>query len=321
MGSNRREGHEPEILGDEDMFAGIDSLASAAPPPEEQTVHPKMVCDTCGSPEGQCMHFGGTNYLVVPQEQYDALPGEEPETEVPGSNTPELDKDGYPWDARIHGEAKNINKSSGTWRLIRSINKDLVAQVRAETATPAQEAATTGAPDVNDPWVCDQCGVAEGICEHNQGQGGFGVVRKSEFVPPEKEKPAPQGITADIVIAKFIETRDELAANSKAYEAEKARLKDLQERRSMWLNGELKRQGLESFKTASGTCFKDKKDRANVADGAAFMKWVGDNFEENKHFLENRVSKAAVKQRLEDGELAPPGINYITIQDVKIRRA
>jgi hypothetical protein len=249
---------------------------------------------------------------------------------------PKLDKKGYPWDERIHGKAKNINKD-GSWRLIKKIDKDLVAQVRAETDAE-RGAEPKGSPDVNtdDPWVCDQCGVAGGSCEHNEN-GQFGVIRMSEYKPvpqegthagtilnkafEQREPPKPQAVTADLVIEKFIETRDEIAELEKKHKAKILALKDVQEKRSMWLSGELKRQGLESFKAASGTCFKDKKDRANVADGAAFMKWVGAEFEKRKHFLENRVSKAAVKQRLEDKKLSPPGINYATFEDVKIRRA
>jgi len=330
MGSNRREGFEPEILDDDDMFAGIDSLKSAVPSPEEQSTHPMMVCDKCGRGEGQCLHVdfgsGNSQYRVIPQDEYYST---QQATVEPSEEkaTPELDKSGYPWDERIHGAAKNINKD-GTWRLIRGIDKGLVAQVQAEYDSQKESSTGSTGAIIDDFWVCEQCGIPGGACGHNEN-GQFGVIRASEFKAaphaaeetPTEAPPKPTAVTADLVIAKFIETRDEIAELTKKHKAALAGLNDVQEKRSMWLSGELQRQGLTSFKTGAGICFVDKKDSATVADGAAFMKWVGSDFEKNKHFLENKVSKTAVKQCLDDGKLAPPGVNYTTIQDVKIRRA
>ena len=71
-------------------------------------------------------------------------------TDVPAA---ELDKEGIPWDARIHGKAKNKNKD-GTWRLTKGIDKDMVATVKAELLAAAgaspdadkESPATTAAP-------------------------------------------------------------------------------------------------------------------------------------------------------------------------------
>ena len=45
--------------------------------------------------------------------------------------TPELDKDGLSWDARIHASSKAL-VADGTWRLKRGVEPALVAQVKAE---------------------------------------------------------------------------------------------------------------------------------------------------------------------------------------------
>lgn len=52
----------------------------------------------------------------------------------PGSNTTdasELDKNGFPWDARIHASSKNTNQD-GTWRYTRGGDPAVRAQVEAE---------------------------------------------------------------------------------------------------------------------------------------------------------------------------------------------
>ena len=67
----------------------------------------------------------------------------------------EVDADGIPWDARIHGSSKVTLKRGGTWKLARGTDPALVETVTAElkqtmTATGAsdteQDDATTSAP-------------------------------------------------------------------------------------------------------------------------------------------------------------------------------
>lgn len=128
----------------------------------------------------------------------------------------------------------------------------------------------------------------------------------------------PNKITADMVIAKYVETRDLIEQKKKAYEFEVAALKDLQKKREGWLKAEMDKLGVDSFKAAHGTCFVAWKDSATVADRQPFFDWVIAN--EKWEFLENRVSKTAVKSMLEDGETLPPGINYTKIKDVQVRR-
>lgn len=125
-------------------------------------------------------------------------------------------------------------------------------------------------------------------------------------------------ITIDTVVDAYIKTRDQIDVLKKNYEAQVENLKALQERREKFLQGELDRMGVESFKTAHGTAFVDWKDSATVKDREAFMAWVKE--EDAFEFLENRVSKTAVKQRMEDGNPPPPGVDYVRIKDVKVRR-
>jgi hypothetical protein len=125
-------------------------------------------------------------------------------------------------------------------------------------------------------------------------------------------------VTVDLVIEKYVETRDLLAEKKRAYDAECADLKALQDKREAWLKGKMDELGVDSFKSAHGTCFIAWKDSATVSDREAFLEYVITH--EAWHFLENRVSKTAVKQLLDDGEVPPPGVNYVKIKDVSVRR-
>lgn len=155
---------------------------------------------------------------------------------------------------------------------------------------------------------------------------------RENSAPPKKAAPKketamtqpatpPKGPTAEVVIAAYIKTRDEIEAKEKAVKAEVAELKAIQEKRAMWLMGTMDKIGATSMKGTSGTAFIDWKDSATVSDAPAFLDWVHSDWEKNKTFLENRVSKTAVKQRLEDGQTPPPGVSYTKVKDIKIRRS
>ena len=65
---------------------------------------------------------------------------EQTTTELPGEGV-ELDKNGIPWDERIHAGTKRKN-ADGTWSLKKGVDKELAAQIIAEyqSATPTAPA-------------------------------------------------------------------------------------------------------------------------------------------------------------------------------------
>lgn len=68
---------------------------------------------------------------------------EQTTTELPGEGV-ELDKNGIPWDERIHAGTKRKN-ADGTWSLKKGVDKELAAQIIAEyqSAAPSAPAAPT----------------------------------------------------------------------------------------------------------------------------------------------------------------------------------
>ena len=148
-----------------------------------------------------------------------------------------------------------------------------------------------------------------------------GRPRKHKCEPKEEPKPAAGGITVDRVIAAYVATRDAIAAEKKKFDAAVASMKALQEKRERWFMGEMDRTGATSMKANGvGSVFIDYKDSAKVSDREEFYAWVNADWEGRNHFLENRVAKGSVKQMLDGGSPPPPGVNYVKIKDVKVRR-
>ena len=147
------------------------------------------------------------------------------------------------------------------------------------------------------------------------------LIASSDGAPKEEKRGAtiPQKITVDMVIEKYVATRDLIAEKTKALNAELADLKALQEKREAWLMSEMNRVGASSMKTPHGTSYIKTMDSVSVADWETFFGWVQANAE--FEFLTHAVSKTAVKQRLEDGQAPPPGGNFTTFKGIKVRRS
>jgi len=82
----------------------------------------------------------------------------DPASAPPASNTTdasELDKNGLPWDARIHSSSKNTNQD-GTWRYTRGGDPAVRAQVEAELRARGYGTAAAAETPPPPPPVADQ---------------------------------------------------------------------------------------------------------------------------------------------------------------------
>lgn len=169
---------------------------------------------------------------------------------------------------------------------------------------------------------CPECGkVLTWLQDGSRPRAHKCEPKEETQVHPTEQPQAPTGVTVDMVINAYVKTRDDIAAEKKIFDNKVADLKQTQEKREKWLQGEMQKLGVDSFKAEHGTCFTKWTESATVSDGEAFMDWVFADVEKRKHFLENRVSKAAVKQRHEDKKVSPPGVNFSRFKKVQIRRA
>lgn len=142
------------------------------------------------------------------------------------------------------------------------------------------------------------------------------VLATAEATPPAKTV-----ITAELVISKYIETRDQIDAEKKLYEEKVAALKAVQVKREQWLTAQLDAQKLSSFKkNGVGTAFFKNRSSATIADQVVFTAWVVADWENRNHFMEKRVSKTAVDASVEEGNTIPPGTNYTTTRVIQINR-
>lgn len=86
------------------------------------------------------LNAGGNMVVVAPGEKATGVAG-----------IVEVDADGIPWDARIHGSSKSTLKKGGTWKLARGTDPALVETVIAElkatmSATGASDTEQAAAP-------------------------------------------------------------------------------------------------------------------------------------------------------------------------------
>lgn len=129
----------------------------------------------------------------------------------------------------------------------------------------------------------------------------------------------------DVLVGKYVELRDRRAALKKDYESHDKQLRDLMEKIENKLHAMLVEAGETSKKTPYGTVYKTIKDYANVADWVATLEFIKEN--EAWGMLERRVSKTEVKSLMapdENGKLTkppPPGINFVQVETVGIRRS
>lgn len=142
--------------------------------------------------------------------------------------------------------------------------------------------------------------------------------------PPEQEQPPlvkNTGITADMVIAAYIATRDEIAAEKKLFEERVADLKVKQGKREAWLMKELDRMGVTSVKkNGVGIAFFNTKTSATLSDRDAFVAWVKEDWKTRDQFLDIKANKTSIKDRVDENETLPPGVNYTTVKVVQINK-
>ena len=127
-------------------------------------------------------------------------------------------------------------------------------------------------------------------------------------------------MTIDTVIEAYVNTRNKI----KDLKDQIAELEAFQAKKEEWLNKQMAEAGVESMKSKHGTVYTTVFESCTVADRDAFMGWVVEN--EKWEFLENRVAKAEALNYMGDKENGsrpnspPPGINYVALKKVNVRR-
>ena len=156
--------------------------------------------------------------------------------------------------------------------------------------------------------------------------------------------------TKDVVIGKYVELRDEMAAIGERHVAELAPIQDQMQKIEAWLLANLNQDGVDSYKTALGTAYKSVTMSAKMEDKIAFAEtvyrgiaqrirsmlpisdkeWAPEAVDLLVDIIANsdwsladvRVNKTGVKEFMETHEGAtPPGVAVENFTKVNIRRA
>lgn len=131
-------------------------------------------------------------------------------------------------------------------------------------------------------------------------------------------------MNVDTLTAKYIELRDRKAKIKKDAEAAEAELTKIQDAIEDKIKEIMHNAGVTSMKTPHGTAYIAYKESATVADWDVLLNYIKEN--EAYDLLEKRVSKTAVRDRMEEDRHGnytnppPPGVNFVRLEGVNVRR-
>ncbi len=151
-------------------------------------------------------------------------------------------------------------------------------------------------------------------------------------------------VNMDMIVEAYIATRDEIKRLEKELEDKLKPLKEFQENRELYMLGLLNSAGCQNMKTKHGTAYVLTKESVTMGDWDAFKSWAIESplakaltrddipvevreevyqaFKQEAHieFLTHSVAKKAVQEKLEEGEPVPPGVNFVQVKTVGIRK-
>ncbi len=125
-------------------------------------------------------------------------------------------------------------------------------------------------------------------------------------------------LSKDALAAKYIELRDAVAEIDAAAKAKAAPLKEIMDKIETYFKGLAREEGVDSWKTKSGTVYLSRTDSVRLADPAAFMEFVV--AQEAWDLIEKRASKTGVRGFLDANNILPPGAEISTRIEVNFRR-
>lgn len=124
--------------------------------------------------------------------------------------------------------------------------------------------------------------------------------------------------TVDKRVGQYIQVRDALKKLEDEYEEKRKPLVEAQNLLQGWLMDFLEKAGVDSAKTAVGTCYLSTRYSASLADPDAFMKHVVEN--NQFELLDRRANATAVKDYVHTHGQLPPGANLSAVRTLGVRR-
>ncbi len=126
------------------------------------------------------------------------------------------------------------------------------------------------------------------------------------------------GLNKSALIDKYLSLRDEVAQIEARAKEAAAPIKETMDKIERYFKALAAEEGVDSWKTESGTAYLQKNDSVKLADPAAFMEFVVAN--EAWDLIEKRAAKVAVRGFLESNGVLPPGAEISTRVEVVVRQ-
>lgn len=127
--------------------------------------------------------------------------------------------------------------------------------------------------------------------------------------------------TIDAVVAKYVETREQLKQMQADLDEQMKPLKEFQKKREQWLLSELQKQGALNAKTPHGTAYITTTESVTMADWDQFFDYVLETGQYN--LLTHAVNKTAALEIMgeERANPLPPGVSYTALRTVNVRKS
>lgn len=132
---------------------------------------------------------------------------------------------------------------------------------------------------------------------------------------PQSKYPAIPEYDSDLefgsineAINTYVATRDDLDRERKQYNTYEAKSKNFMDRIEMWIKDKADELGVDSFKTQSGTAYRNVKTYYKMSDWESYKAWMIETG--NLHCVEKRAAKLAVKEIHDATGEVPPGLLY-----------
>lgn len=122
----------------------------------------------------------------------------------------------------------------------------------------------------------------------------------------------------DELVNTYIKVREKKSQLKAGYDAQVAKIDELQDKIEALLLIKFGELGVDSIKTEAGTAYTATRTSASVADWDSFIAFVKQHGA--YEMLEHRASKEAVKQYRSANDDLPPGINWSETRVVNFRK-
>lgn len=133
-------------------------------------------------------------------------------------------------------------------------------------------------------------------------------------------QPKPFKPYADIqqAVGNYVELRDMLGIERKAWEDHEFTVKEEMTRISMWLRDKGDELGVDSFNTPYGTAYRNIKKSFRIEDWQAYSNWMRET--DNMQCVEKRAAKLAVQDVVDELGTLPPGLSEWVEVEFNVRR-